>query len=206
MGQVVLLVGEPGLGKSRLVHTLKQHVQGHTGDNEEDSPVIEWRCSPQYQNTGLYPAIDFYERALAFGREEPPQTRFDRLLRRLEQYDLARPETVPLWASLLSLPTTDRFVPLSLSPARQREETFRAMLEWLHTRSARSPVLFIVEDLHWADASTLEFLGQFLAENLHDSILTLLTFRPEFQAAVARGRSSDQPGIDPPHAAPGWRS
>ena len=181
MGQVVLLVGEPGLGKSRLVYTLKEHVLGQMVEGEVDAPVIEWRCSPHYQNTGLYPAIDFYERALGFGREEPPQARFDRLLHRLEQYDLARPETVPLWASLLSLPTPDRFPPLSLSPARQREETFRVMLEWLHTRAARRPVLFVVEDLHWVDASTLEFLGQFLAEGLHDRILTLLTFRPEFQ-------------------------
>ena len=168
MGQVVLLIGEPGLGKSRLVYTLKEHVLGQMVEGEVDAPVIEWRCSPHYQNTGLYPAIDFYERALGFGREEPPQARFDRLLHRLEQYDLARPETVPLWASLLSLPTPDRFPPLSLSPARQREETFRAMLEWLHARAARRPVLFVVEDLHWVDASTLEFLGQFLAEGLHD--------------------------------------
>jgi class 3 adenylate cyclase/predicted ATPase len=181
MGQVVLLIGEPGLGKSRLVYTLKEHVLGQMVEGEVDAPVIEWRCAPYYQNTGLYPAIDFYERALGFGREEPPQARFDRLVRRLEQYDLARPETVPLWASLLSLPTTDRFPPLSLSPTRQREETFRAMLEWLHTRAARRPVLFVVEDLHWVDASTLEFLGQFLAEGLHDSILTVLTFRPEFR-------------------------
>jgi serine/threonine protein kinase/predicted ATPase len=181
MGQVVLLVGEPGLGKSRLVHTLKQHVLGQMVEREVDTPVIEWRCSPHYQNTGLYPAIDFYERALVFGREETPQARFDRLLRRLEQYDLARPETVALWAALLSLPTPDEFPPLSLPPARQREETFRAMLDWLRVRAARCPTLFVVEDLHWVDASTLEFLGQFLAEGLHDRILTVLTFRPEFQ-------------------------
>ncbi len=182
MGQVVLLVGEPGLGKSRVVYTLKGHVLGQEVEGEVDAPVIEWRCSPHYQNTGLYPAIDFYERALAFGREEPPSARFDRLLRHLEQYELDRPETVPLWATLLSLPTTERFPLPSLPPARLREETFRAMLEWLQTHAARKPVLFVVEDLHWADASTLEFLGQFLAENQHDSILTLLTFRPEFKA------------------------
>jgi class 3 adenylate cyclase/tetratricopeptide (TPR) repeat protein len=181
MGQVVLLIGEPGLGKSRLVHALKEHVRGETAEGEVDSPVVEWRCSPQFQNTALYPAIHFYERALGFGREEPPQARFDRLLRRLQQYDLARPQTVPLWASLLSLPCTDRFPPLSLSPSRQREETFRALLEWLHTRAARKPILFVVEDLHWVDASTLEFLGLFLAEGLHDCILTVLTFRPEFR-------------------------
>jgi class 3 adenylate cyclase/tetratricopeptide (TPR) repeat protein len=181
MGQVVLLVGEPGLGKSRLVHTLKGHVLGQMVEGEVDAPVIEWRCSPHYQNTGLHPAIDFYERALSFRPEEPPQDRFERLLRRVEQYDLARPEVVPLWAALLSLPTPDRFPPLLLPPARQREETFRLMLEWLHVRAARAPVLFVIEDLHWVDASTLEFLGQFLAESQHDRILTLLTFRPEFK-------------------------
>jgi serine/threonine protein kinase/predicted ATPase len=181
MGQVVLIIGEPGLGKSRLVHTLKEYVLGQMFQGEGDSPVVEWRCSPHFQNTALYPAINFYERALGFGREEPPQARFDRLLYWLKQYNLARPETVPLWASLLSLPCASCYPAVSSSPNRKREETFRAMLEWLHTRAARQSVLFVVEDLHWVDASTLEFLGQFLAEGLHDSILTLFTFRPEFQ-------------------------
>jgi serine/threonine protein kinase/predicted ATPase len=183
MGQVVLLIGEPGLGKSRLVDTLKRHVLGERGEGEAeaDSPVIEWRSSPHFQNTSFEPAIEFFERLLAFGREESPQVRFDRLLARLENDQLARPESVSVWASLLSLPTPDGFPPLALSPARQREETIRILLDWLHARAAAGPVLFIVEDLHWIDASTLEFLGQFVAEGLHDSILTLLTFRPEFQ-------------------------
>jgi serine phosphatase RsbU (regulator of sigma subunit) len=181
MGQVVLLIGEAGLGKSRLVHTLKEHVLGQIVEGEGDSPVIEWRCSPQFQNTGLHPAIDFYERALDFALEESAQAQFDRLFSRLEAYDLAKPETLSLWASLLGLPISDRFPPLSLSPARLREETFRIMREWLHTRAFRRPILFIVEDLHWVDASTLEFLGQFLTEGLHDRILTVLTFRPEFK-------------------------
>jgi hypothetical protein len=73
MGQVVLLVGEPGLGKSRLVYTLKEHVLGQMVEGSVDAPVIEWRCSPHFRNTRLYPAIDFFERALDFGREEPPE-------------------------------------------------------------------------------------------------------------------------------------
>jgi class 3 adenylate cyclase/predicted ATPase len=181
MGQVVLLVGEPGLGKSRLVHTLKEHVLGQAVEGEVDAPVIEWRCSPHYQNTVLHPAIDFYENALGFRPEEPPQNRFDRLLQGLAEYDLARPEVVPLWAALLSLPIPERFPPLALPPARLREETFRLLLEWLHVRTAPRPVLFVVEDLHWADASTLEFLGQVVAEFQHDRVLILLTFRPEFK-------------------------
>jgi serine/threonine protein kinase/predicted ATPase len=181
MGQIVLLIGEPGLGKSRLVYNLKEHVQEQASEGSVDAPVIEWRCSPHFQNTGLYPAIDFFERALDFGRDDLPEARFGRLLQRLEQYEMAQPETVPLWASLLSLPAGDQFPRLSLSPVRQREETFKALVEWLHIRAARRPVLFIVEDLHWVDASTLEFLGQFIAEGLHDRILTVLTFRPEFK-------------------------
>jgi class 3 adenylate cyclase/tetratricopeptide (TPR) repeat protein len=209
MGQVVLLIGEAGLGKSRLVHTMKQHVRagpagaarlaaptpddpaGRSGEPSRtgaarlaaptpDDPVIEWRCGPHFQNTGLYPAVEFFERSLGLGRDEAPASRFDRLLRHLGAFDLARPDFVPLFASLLSLPPDDRF-PLNLSPAREREETFRALREWLRAYSERRPVLFVVEDLHWVDASTLEFLGQFLAEGLHDRILTLLTFRPEFQ-------------------------
>jgi serine/threonine protein kinase/predicted ATPase len=191
MGQVVLLTGAAGLGKSRLVYTLKEHVLGLMVEGDVDAPVIEWRCSPHFQNTGLYPVIDFQERALAFGREEPPQARFDRMVHHLEQYDLARPEVVPLWASLLSLPVPDRYPALSLSPVRHREETFRAILEWLHTRAARKPILFIVEDLHWVDASTVDLLGQFLAEALHDPVLTVLTFRPEFQTPwPARGHQT----------------
>ena len=105
VGQVVLLSGEPGVGKSRLVQMMKQHVQGRTGEREEDTPVIEWRCSPQFRNTRLYPAIDFYERALGLGLETSPHTRFERMVGRLEGYGLARPDFVSLWAALLSLPT-----------------------------------------------------------------------------------------------------
>ena len=195
LGQVVLLIGEAGLGKSRLVYTIKQHVREQAGEPGEaahhpssasiqvahGSPVIEWRCSPQYQNSGLYPIGDFFERFLGFGRDLAPVDRFDRLVRHLKEYDLAEPDIVPLFASLLSLPPDDRFPPLGLSPARERDETFRALREWVRAYSERRPVLFVVEDLHWVDASTLEFLEQFLAEGLHDRVLTLLTFRPEFQ-------------------------
>jgi serine/threonine protein kinase/predicted ATPase len=210
MGQVVLIVGEPGLGKSRLVYALKQHVQesasgagrampalaGHPSSASaqavQDSAVVEWRCSPHCQNSDLYPARDFFEHFLGFTPDEPPATRFDRLVRHLAEYDLARPDSVPLFAALLSLPLDERFPPLRLPPVREREEMFRILREWLHAYAERRPVLFVVEDLHWLDASTLEFLGQFLAEGLHDRVLTLLTFRSEFKtpwSAVAHQTS-----------------
>ncbi|MDR3619101.1 MAG: protein kinase [Paludisphaera borealis] len=199
MGQVVLLIGEAGLGKSRLAFAIKQHVREQAGELRENpseptrqqaaasfkaaqsSPVIEWRCSPHHRDSSLYPVGDFFERLLGFGREESPASRFDKLVRHLAEFDLARPEIVPLFTSLLSLTPDGRFPPLGLPPSREREETFRALRDWVRAYSEARPVLLVVEDLHWIDASSLEFLGQFLAEGLHDRVLTLLTFRPEFQ-------------------------
>ena len=158
----------------------------------EDSPVIEWRCSPHFQDTSLYPAVEFFKRLLGYTRDQAPVVHFDRLVRHMREYQLARPDFVPLFASLLSVPLGTDYVPLGLSPAREREEMFLALMEWLRTYSSRRPVLFIVEDLHWVDASTLELLRRFVAEGPHDRVLTLLTFRPEFQtpwAAVAHQTS-----------------
>ena len=199
VGQVVLIIGEPGLGKSRLVHTIKQFVRGQAGETDrsaptrspraassdprprEGSPVIDWRCSPHYQNTSLHPIREYFERCLGFAPADPAAARFDRLLRHLADHALDRPDVVPLFGSLLSLPPDERFPPLGLPSIREREETFQALCEWLRAYSERQTALFVVEDLHWSDASTLEFLGRFLAEGQYDRILTLLTFRPEFQ-------------------------
>jgi class 3 adenylate cyclase/predicted ATPase len=198
LGQVVLLVGEAGLGKSRLVHTLKRHLQGQLGQSGEagvkvagrlasvgaqaprEATIIEWHCSPYYQNTLLYPARDALERFLALGCAEATDARFDRLVHYLAECDLDRQDVVPLFAALLSLPTDERYPPLGLSPIQTREKTFWALREWLLASADQRPVLFVVEDLHWVDPSTLEFLGQFLAGDQHDRVLTILTFRPEF--------------------------
>src|SRR6266850_3753974 len=83
MGQVVLLIGEPGLGKSRLVSTIKHLVRGDTVDSARDSPIIEWSCSQRFQNTGLYAASNFFERCLGLGRDQAPGDKFDRLARHL---------------------------------------------------------------------------------------------------------------------------
>lgn len=184
MGQVVLIVGEAGLGKSRLVRTIRERVLEEESENEPRegpaSPIIEWRCFQRFQNTGLYPVADYLERVLDFGREESPSARFDRLARYLEDCGVERPEHVALFAKLLFLPSDERYPVPGFTPVREREETFRAIHEWLRAYSQRHPVLFIIEDLHWIDASTLEFLTQFIAEGLHDRMLTVLTFRPEF--------------------------
>ena len=191
MGQVVLIVGEPGLGKSRLVHTIKQIVreQGSAKvpgaeteavDVAQDCSVVEWRCSLRFRNTGLFPVSDYFSRFLNLDGDESTPARFDRLARHLDDFGLGRADLVALFAKLLFLPPDERYSAVGLTPVREREETFRAMRQWLKACSDRQPFLFVIEDLHWIDASTLEFLGQFIAEGLHDRILTVLTFRPEF--------------------------
>ena len=192
MGQVLLVVGQPGLGKSRLVQTLTQRVRaqasdaplssaGQRGSIDRDSPVIEWHCSQHFQNSELHPVSDYLERFLGEGRDPSPTARFDRLARHLEDYNLCGPEFLALFAKLLFLPPDERNSRTGLTPAREREETFRALGQWLRAYSERRPILLVVEDLHWIDASTLEFLGHFIDEGPHDRILTVLTFRPEFK-------------------------
>lgn len=121
IGQVVLLVGEAGLGKSRLVHAMKDHVAGSMQTDAQEPPVIEWRCSPHFRNSGLYPASNFFQRLLHFRRDEPQEAQFERLLQHLDRFGLANQQAVPLFASLLSLPTDGRFPSLSLTPSRERE-------------------------------------------------------------------------------------
>jgi serine/threonine protein kinase/predicted ATPase len=179
MGQVVLLIGEAGLGKSRLVHVLKQHVVSQQQEDAES--VIEWRCSPHHQNSSLHPAIDCLERMLGFSLDDAPQSRLDRLVAHLEQVNLNGDEEIGIFASLLSIPLEGRYPELELPPQRQKEKTLDLLLDWLRELSYQQPALFIVEDLHWVDPTTLEFLESHVDQGLNDSILTLLSFRPDFE-------------------------
>lgn len=178
IGQVVFLVGEAGIGKSRLVHVLKEHVQKESGGRPD--AVVEWRCSPHHQNTALYPVADFFENLLAFQREDDPRSRLDKLVDHLHVLGLDDPDVVPLFAMILSLPPDPRFPPLNLSPQGQKDRTLEALGKWLQRYARRQPVLFIVEDLHWIDASTQEFLTRLMAQADMEPLLAIFTFRPEF--------------------------
>jgi predicted ATPase len=184
LGQVVLIEGEAGLGKSRLVRAIKESVLTAASGDEpaaQTLSVIEWRCAQRLQNTGLHPVAGYLARLLDFDHEESTAARFDRLARHLENCGLGRPEIIALFAKLLFLPPDERYPATGLTPVREREQTFRAVHEWLRACSRQRPIVFVVEDLHWSDASSLEFLGQLIAESSPDRILTVLTFRPEFR-------------------------
>ncbi|MGI8550041.1 MAG: AAA family ATPase [Dehalococcoidia bacterium] len=150
---VAILSGEPGIGKSRLVRVLRERLEG------EPHLRVELRCSQISQHSALYPLIDHYQRLLQFAPKDAPEDRLDRLEAALREHGLPLQETVPLFATLLSLPLPGRYPPLSLSPERQKQKLYEASLTWLRAEAGRQPVLFVVEDLHWIDPSTLELLS-----------------------------------------------
>jgi class 3 adenylate cyclase/predicted ATPase len=174
-GQVVLLRGEAGIGKSRLVETLRERVRG------EGATHIAFRCSPYYQNSALYPVIDHLQRFLQWQRNDAPDAKLDALERVLQMSRLPLEDVVPLFAALLSVTLPERYPALNLTPQRQRQKTQEALVAWLLEEAERQPVLAVWEDLHWADPSTLELLSLVLDQAPTARMLTLLTCRPEFR-------------------------
>jgi predicted ATPase/class 3 adenylate cyclase len=176
LGQVVLLSGEAGIGKSRLVQVLTEQVA-----TEPQAWLTPCQCSPYYQNTALYPMIDLLERvALRFEREESPPQKLRKLEGFLVQYGLPMAETMPLFTTLLSLPLAAEYAPLTMSPEQQKQKTLQALLTILLRIAAQQPVLFVMEDLHWVDPTTLEFLSLLVDQGPTACILALFTFRPDF--------------------------
>jgi class 3 adenylate cyclase/predicted ATPase len=177
VGQVVLLSGEAGIGKSRLVQVLKEQVAA-----EPQAWLTPCQCSPYHQNTALYPWIDLLERvALGFEREEAPQQKLRKLEGFVVQYGLPLAAAVPLFAAILSLPLPDTYAPLTIAPEQQKQQMLHALLTIMLRIAAQQPVLFVMEDLHWVDPTTLEFLSLLVDQGPTARILALLTFRPDFR-------------------------
>jgi predicted ATPase len=176
VGQVVLLSGEAGIGKSRLVQVLTEHVAA-----EPQTWLTPCQCSPYHQNTALYPMIDLLGRvALRLEREESPEQKRRKLEGFVVQYGLPLAEAVPLFAALLSIPLGANYAPLSLSPAQQKQKTLQAFLTIFLRIAAQQPMLFVMEDLHWVDPTMLELLGLLVDQGPTARILSLWTFRPDF--------------------------
>jgi predicted ATPase len=171
-GQVVLLSGEPGIGKSRLAYTLREQV------TSEGSLLYEARCSPYHQHSALYPLIEVMQRTLVFTRHDTDEDKIEKLERVLTLYGMQ--ESLPLFTALLSLPTPAHYPPLTVTPQKQKERTLQALLQVLLAQAERQATVSVWEDLHWADPSSLEFLSLLIDQLPTTKLLLVLTFRPEF--------------------------
>ena len=175
LGQVVVLSGEAGIGKSRLGRVLTERVV------DEHTAQLTFRCSPYHTNSALYPVIEHFQRRLQWQRNAPPEATLATLEQAVQAARLPLAEVVPLVAALLSLPVPEQYPPLTLSPQGQKQKTQEALVAWLLAEAAQQPVLAVWEDLHWADPSTLELLGLVLDQVPTARLFLVLTCRPEFQ-------------------------
>ena len=173
-GCVVLISGEPGIGKSRIAQTIVERLGG------EPHTRLRYFCSPHHQDSALYPSIAQLERAAGFRREDTAEQRLAKLEAVLAQGTNDLSEVVPLLADLLSIPTGDRYPPLNLTPQKRKEKTLHAQLAQLEGLAARQPVLMVWEDVHWSDPTTRELLDLLIDRVSTLRVLVIITFRPEF--------------------------
>ncbi len=173
-GSVVLVSGEPGIGKSRLAQTLLVRLSG------ELDTRLRLFCSPHHQDSALYPTITQLERAVGFRREDTAEQRLDKLEGVLAQAAGDPGEAAPLLAALLSIPADERYPPLNLTPQKQKERTLHALVAQAEGLAARQPVLMLFEDAQWSDPTSLELLDLIIDRVPALRILLIVTFRPEF--------------------------
>ncbi|WP_170337375.1 AAA family ATPase [Ruegeria arenilitoris] len=174
--QVVLISGEPGIGKSRLLEAMREEF------GETDYARITISCSPHHTTSPFYPLIVHLEHVLRFAREDGANGKLAKLEGALRGLNLPLIEVIPLLASLLSIPLPDdRYPPTRLAPQQQKLQTMKAIVVWLLDEASKRPVILAWEDLHWADPSTLELLAFQLEKSTNAPILNILTFRPEFK-------------------------
>jgi serine/threonine protein kinase/tetratricopeptide (TPR) repeat protein len=195
-GQSVLIVGDPGIGKSRLVRELahvlhdsnaagSRRAATHGGAGAAEGLIwLQSRCMPENRHNALRPAIELLQRHLGFRPGSDDDERRRKLEELLAGFDVDRATAMPLLASLLGVPLGDAYTPLALAPQRQRELTLRILLALLSDMAMASPVVLVLEDVHWADASTIELLGLLLEEAQAVSMLIVLTSRPEGAGAL----------------------
>jgi class 3 adenylate cyclase/predicted ATPase len=173
-GQVVLLSGEPGIGKSRIV----QELRGRLSD--ELYTRVSHYCSPYHTSSPLYPVIALLERAAGFDRTDTADAKLDKLEALLAPSATDVQEATRLLAAVLAIPADHRYPPLALTPQRQKQRTLELLVEQLAGLAGQRPVLAVYEDAHWIDPSTFELLGLVIQRVQRLPALVLITFRPEF--------------------------
>jgi class 3 adenylate cyclase/tetratricopeptide (TPR) repeat protein len=174
-GQIALLSGEAGIGKSRLAALLDERI------GSEPHTRLRYQCSPYHSYSAFYPFIAQIERAAEIRANDLPERRLDKLESVLEQGTADVSAIAPLFSALLSIPSTTRYPPLTITAAEQRRLTFEALLNQLEGLARRQPVFLLFEDAHWADASSIELLNLAVVRICNLPVLVVITFRPEFE-------------------------
>ena len=180
-GQVVLLSGEAGIGKSRLTAALLERVA------TEPHTRLRYFCSPQHTDSAFYPIIGQMERAAGLAQDDTPQAKLDKLDALLAQTSTSAQDAA-LFAEMLSLRTDGRYPTLDLAPQQRRQRTLDALIAQTEVLTRQNPVLMIFEDAHWTDPTSLEVFGRAVDQIKTLRVLLIVTFRPEFNAPWA-GRS-----------------
>ena len=174
-GQVVLLSGEPGIGKSRILSALHERLEA------QGAQSLRFQCSPYYVNSALYPSIDNFERVLKFARDQTIDSKLDKLEALIVTH-YGRPlADVRFVASLLSIPCDERYGAVTMTPQKFKDETLRTLIDLTEAAARHQPTVMLYEDLHWADPTTLETLDLLIDRVRTIPLLFVLTHRPEFQ-------------------------
>jgi class 3 adenylate cyclase/tetratricopeptide (TPR) repeat protein len=175
-GQVVLFAGEPGIGKSRLVRALRDKIA------DEPHTRLIYQCSPHHTSSALYPIISQLERAADIGPGEGTDARLDKLEKLLEKAGRPTENVMPLIASLLSIPGGERYPLPDLTPQQLKDRTLTALVDQLVGFAEQQSVLFVFEDAHWIDPTSLELMSLITRRIPDLPVLMVITYRPEFAA------------------------
>ena len=175
-GQAVLLAGEAGIGKSRIVDAVR------TLAAVDQDFHLRYQCSPFHTNSAFHPIIQHLERAAGFGADDDDEAKLDKLEQLISVSEGDTQSVMLLFASLLSLDGEVRYGPTDLSPEQRRDRTFAALVGQVLALARQRPVLFVMEDAHWIDPTTLDYVGEVIAQTADAAVFVLATHRPDFDA------------------------